>query len=63
MTFLAMTLKRMGRDGEASDALAQAEKLLAEPIGSRSGAKWWDLDICEIGLKEARELFGRTERK
>jgi tetratricopeptide (TPR) repeat protein len=63
MVFRAMTLKQMGRDEEGRSVLAAAESLLAEPIGARSGAKWWDLDICEIGLSEARELFGQTGRK
>jgi tetratricopeptide (TPR) repeat protein len=57
MVFRAMALKQQGREAEARELLPQAEALLAVPIKNRSGANWWDLDICEIALEEARALL------
>jgi tetratricopeptide (TPR) repeat protein len=63
MVFEAMALQELGRAEEARTALAKAEEWLAKPLATRSGANWWDLDICEVALEEARELFGQTSRK
>lgn len=63
MVFRAMALKQLGNEKEGAAVLKQAEEWLAQPLESRSGAKWWDLDICEISLNEARELFGQAVRK
>ncbi len=62
MVYRAMALKRLGREEEARKVLAEAEKILAEPIRTRSGSNWWDLDICELALEEARQLFDQPSK-
>jgi hypothetical protein len=59
MVHRAMGLMRLGREDEARKVLAQAEEMLANPIRTRSGSTWWDLDICQLALEEARQVVGQ----
>ncbi len=59
MVYRAMTLKQLGREAEAAKALDAAEELLAGPLKRRFDPYWWDLDICELALQEARQLIGK----
>jgi eukaryotic-like serine/threonine-protein kinase len=59
LIYRAMALKRLGRGEEAAEVLSRAGELLAEPLSTRSGWAWWDLDFCELGLNEARQMMGQ----
>lgn len=61
MVFQAMALKQLDRGTEARELLAQAREILAGPIRHRSGAPWFDLDICEMALEEATQLIDGPE--
>jgi hypothetical protein len=68
MAYRAMTLQRMGRGAEAAEVLHAAAQLIAEPLRrrsaglslERSAGLWWDLDICEMALDEARQLISQA---
>jgi len=57
MVYRAMALKKLGRDAQAAGLLRQAEALLAEPLPGRSGLSWWDVELCQIALEQARPLI------
>ncbi len=57
MVYRAMALKRLGREQEARQVLAQTEELVGE-IRTRSSASWWEVEICHLTLEEARQLIG-----
>jgi len=63
MVYRAMVLKRLGRAAEAADVLQTARDLLAEPIKTRSGSGWGNLDICELALDEAQQLIGQPPKQ
>ena len=63
MVYRAMTLKRMGRNVEAAQVMQDAEKLLAGPLKRRLDPSWWELDICQLALDEARGLFGQAAKR
>jgi hypothetical protein len=57
-----MSLKQLGREGEARQVLTQAETLVAELIQTGSSASWWDVEICRLALEEARPLIGQPPK-
>ncbi len=57
MVFRAMALKSLGQETEAAKTLQSAEQALADPLKRRLDPSWWDLDICELALDEAHQLF------
>jgi hypothetical protein len=62
MVYRAMTLKRLGREAASAQVLRAAEELLAGPLKRRLDPYWWDLDICQLALDEARQLFGQAAK-
>jgi len=52
-----MALKKLGRDAQAAQVLQQAEALVAGPMERRLGGNWWDLEMCQLALDQARQLI------
>jgi len=57
MACRAMALKKLGRDAQAAQVLQQAEALVAGPMERRLGGNWWDLEMCQLALDQARQLI------
>ena len=55
--YLAMALKKLGRDAEAVQVLQEAEVLVGELRPNRTAEGWWDVDLAEMALHEARRLI------